>query len=315
MTAQGLQGIEFMAHTGRSLQLYFIDGKPDGMLTAEVFNWTGHVLVTPRTQVAKALTRSEAGHTGVYILLGETETGPCAYIGEADNMARRLTQHVAGKDWWTNAVLVTTAADMLNKAHVKYLESRLVETAYAVGRMPLENGNTPPRPSLTEADVANMEGFLDYLFMVLPALRIDMFVQYAKPRRPEAAEAAEGPGGSEAAPAPVFRLTQRRDEIVATARLENDEFVVEQGSQARNAWIGVDAAYKLLRSELEKTGVIAADGATSTFTRDYAFKSPSAAAAVILGRAANGTLEWKHAATGETYKDWEKAQLAQALDA
>ena len=26
---------------GRSLELYFIDGRPDGMLTAEVFNWTG----------------------------------------------------------------------------------------------------------------------------------------------------------------------------------------------------------------------------------------------------------------------------------
>ena len=32
---------------GRSLELYFIDGRPDGMLTAEVFNWTGHVLSRP----------------------------------------------------------------------------------------------------------------------------------------------------------------------------------------------------------------------------------------------------------------------------
>jgi len=31
----------------QSLELFFIDGKPDGMLTAEVFNWTGHVLMTP----------------------------------------------------------------------------------------------------------------------------------------------------------------------------------------------------------------------------------------------------------------------------
>ncbi len=30
---------------GRSLELFFIDGKPDGMRTAEVFNWTGHVLM------------------------------------------------------------------------------------------------------------------------------------------------------------------------------------------------------------------------------------------------------------------------------
>jgi hypothetical protein len=41
----------------RSLELYFIDGRPDGMLTAEVLNWTGHVLVAPRTQIAAALVR------------------------------------------------------------------------------------------------------------------------------------------------------------------------------------------------------------------------------------------------------------------
>ena len=39
---------------GRSLELHYIDGRPDGMLTAEMFNWTGHVLMTPRTQLAQA---------------------------------------------------------------------------------------------------------------------------------------------------------------------------------------------------------------------------------------------------------------------
>lgn len=35
-----------MASRGQSLELYFIDGAPDGMLTAKIFNWTGHVLMT-----------------------------------------------------------------------------------------------------------------------------------------------------------------------------------------------------------------------------------------------------------------------------
>lgn len=62
-----------MATRGQSLQLFFIDGTPDGMLTAEVFNWTGHVLMTPRTRLAEALKRKEAKYTGVYILIGEGE--------------------------------------------------------------------------------------------------------------------------------------------------------------------------------------------------------------------------------------------------
>lgn len=43
-----------------SLELFFIDGKPDGMLTAEVFGWTGHILVAPRTRLAGALKRNES---------------------------------------------------------------------------------------------------------------------------------------------------------------------------------------------------------------------------------------------------------------
>ena len=69
---------------GRSLELYFIDGRPDGMLTAEVFNWTGHVLMAPRTQIAEALQREEAGYTGVYLLLGERDGVPLAALSVTD---------------------------------------------------------------------------------------------------------------------------------------------------------------------------------------------------------------------------------------
>ena len=85
---------------GRSLELYFIDGKPDGMLTAEVFNWTGHVLVTPRTQISEALARKEARYTGVYLLLGDKEGEPLAYIGEAEDISDRIRSHDARRDWW-----------------------------------------------------------------------------------------------------------------------------------------------------------------------------------------------------------------------
>ena len=73
-----------MESKGRSLELFFIDGKSDGMLTAEVFNRTGHVLQTPRTQITEALKRKEARHTGVYLLLGENDEGPLLYVGEAE---------------------------------------------------------------------------------------------------------------------------------------------------------------------------------------------------------------------------------------
>jgi hypothetical protein len=49
------------------------------------------------------------------------------------------------------------------------------------------------------------------------------------------------------------------------------------------------------RQELIELGVLAQQGAAYVFTQAYAFSSPSTAACVVLGRNANGRLEWKDA--------------------
>ncbi|HEY0926777.1 GIY-YIG nuclease family protein [Brevundimonas sp.] len=299
---------------GRSLELYFIDGRPDGMLTAEVFNWTGHVLVTPRTRLKEALARTQSSFTGVYLLLGERDGKPLAYIGEGEDIAARMRSHEAGKDWWTTAVLVTSAANNLHKAHAKFLESRLVEEARKVGVMPLDNGNTPPRPGLSESARANMEAFLDYLFMVLPAVRIDMFVQNVRPTGPVVVEAtgrAPAAQGLIVSDATGFQLESRKHGLRADALLIDGEFVVQAGSLAQgkeNVGSGV-GSYSELIKELVATGVLLRQGEHYVFTSSYAFRSPSAAGAVVLGYNVNGTTVWR-TSTGLTYKDWEAAQLA-----
>lgn len=100
---------------GRSLELFFVDDHPDGLLTASMFGWIGRVLVVPRTRLAEGLARTEAGFAGVYILLGEEEGRAVAYIGESDNVAQRMRNHDQRKDWWTTAVLVTTDANQLGR--------------------------------------------------------------------------------------------------------------------------------------------------------------------------------------------------------
>jgi hypothetical protein len=132
----------------RTLELFFIDGRPDGMLTAEVFNWTGHVLVAPRTQIFEALQREQAKFTGVYILLGEIDGEDTLYLGEADDVSSRIRNHDTGKEWWTTAIIITSTSNSLNKAHVRYLESRLIEEAKKIGKASLENSTAPGRPVL-----------------------------------------------------------------------------------------------------------------------------------------------------------------------
>lgn len=292
---------------GRSLELYFIDGRPDGMLTAEVFNWTGYILMAPRTQIGAALARREARHAGAYVLLGEQGGKPTAYIGEGDDISQRIKNHDINKDWWTRVVLITSAANNLHKAHAQYLEARLVEVARNVGRVSLDNGNNPARPTLSEAATSNMEGFLDYLFMVLPALRVDIFLENTRPQRNVGAT-------TPTAATPVFELTSPKHGLHATARLEGGEFIVDVGSQARADWESArdEHTYGRLHAELVDAGVLTLDGSHRRFAESYAFRSPSAAAAVVFGRPANGQVEWKVKGTSMTYKDWEARQIGSA---
>jgi len=293
---------------GRSLELFFVDGDPEGLLTAEVFNWTGHVLHTPRTQIIKALSRKEASYTGVYLLTGERDGEPLAYIGEAEDIAKRIRQHDVGKEWWSTATLITSAANNLHKAHAAYLEAKLIDRAHSVGRMMLDNGNSPNPPSLPEAAKANMEGFLEYLHMVLPALRIDMFVSRKRAETMKTSNSSYSDQRS-----PEFELTLKRSALRASAVLIDGDFVVLKGSDARTDWIGSDrTGYSVLHEELVRTAVLATNGEYRIFSEDYAFKSTSAAAAVVTGRNAAGPDSWLLKGTEMTYKEWEKQQLSSA---
>lgn len=291
-------------NAARSLELFFIDGRPDGMLTAQVFNWTGHVLRIPRTQLKDGLARKEARFTGVYVLLGDQNGAPLAYVGEAEDMGTRLRQHAGSKDWWDTAILITTSADNLHKAHVRYLEARLIEIAKDVAATALENGNQPGGSSLSEADRANMESFLDTLMMVLPAIRVDNFLNKKRTK-------SEVPVEKKTEMPIVFAIQSKNGEVDAKAVLRDGEMVVLKGSKVRSVW-GKNRSEK---SHYWKWhDALVADGTISNgeLMADYAFPSPSGAASVVTGRSASGRREWIVVGTNQTYADWEAAQLAEA---
>jgi hypothetical protein len=291
-----------------TLELFFIDGKPDGMLTAEIFGWTGHILVAPRTRLPEALKRKESTYTGVYILLGEQGEEPLAYIGEGESIAARIKSHDAKKDWWSRVVLITSAANNLHKAHVQYLESRLVQEGISSANTKLENGTSPSLPSLSEAAKANMETFISQLLMVLPAIRVDLFTSNAKPDKQ-----SESVTPQNAEECQVFELTLKKEGIVATAILEDGEFIVQKGSLARAEYIGdrsEKSYYWKHYDKLVEQGILVDQGTHKVFTKSYAFPSTSAAGAVCNGRSTAGPVAWKIKGTKKTYKDWEAEKLA-----
>ena len=284
-----------------SLRIFVADGDPDGLRIVDKSNWIGKALVFPRALLPQVKARPELAQTGVYLLLGPRQDGDgdMLYVGEGDPIRPRLERHYAEKDFWTRAIGFTTgSAGQLNKAHVQFLESRLIALARAAKRMPLDNANQPAEPRLSEADRADMEVFLGHMLGMLPVLGVHAFEQ--APKAP-AAKAS-----------PV--LTCKGKGAQATGYEASQGFVVQAGSQAvldtvPSMALHVRGMYDL-RQELISNGVLAMQVGLYQFTQDYSFSSPSTAAAVVLGRSANGRIEWK-AADGRTLKELQEAEAAQ----
>ncbi len=278
---------------GFSVRLFLPDGDPDGVKVVEKSNWTGCGLVVPRTLFAAAKGRAEMARAGVYILSGQGGASPLphVYVGEGDPVRPRLEQHAKNKDFWTHAALFTSKDQNLNKAHVQHLESRLVALANASKRCVLENGNAPQPPSLSESDIAEVEGFLDDVLLCLPILGFNYF---------------------ELAPAVVpegLELHLKVKGLAARGYETSQGFVVQKGSQAVKAESAAIHAYLTeTRSELLRQGVLREAGAVYEFTQNYTFGSPSTASGVLLGRTSNGRVEWK-AADGRTLKRIQDAEL------
>ena len=284
-----------------SLRIFVADGDPDGLRIVDKSNWIGKALVFPRALLPQVKARPELAQTGVYLLLGPRPDGEgdMLYVGEGDPIRPRLESHYAQKDFWTRAIgFTTTTAGQLNKAHVQFLESRLIALARAAKRMPLDNANQPAEPSLSEADRADMEVFLGHMLGMLPVLGVHAFEQ-----APKAPAAKAGPV-----------LSCKGKGVQATGYEASQGFVVRAGSQAV-----VDSAPSMaqhvrgmfdLRQELISNGVLVPLGGLFQFTQDYTFSAPSTAAAVVLGRSANGRVEWK-ALDGRTLKEIQEAEAEQ----
>jgi hypothetical protein len=132
-------------------------------------------LVSSRSDYPRARKRTEYGRPGVYLLTGPPSGNALKdqlYIGEADDVRERVDQHLKGKDFWTTVIAFTSKDENLNKAHVRYLEARLVQLATKAGRVGVLNGNAPAPPKLSEPDRADMEAYLREMLVILPVLGV-----------------------------------------------------------------------------------------------------------------------------------------------
>ena len=264
---------------GKTIELFWVNGTADGIITAELSNWNGKGIKLPRTEVAQCQ-RSDVNEPGVYFLLCQEENGEdSVYIGEAENIKDRLTQHIRdyqkGKEkYYWNTAVVFIGRD-LNKALIRYLENRLVEIATECAQCRLLTKNTYKNTVIKESQIASMEEFIDNIKVLSNAMGYKILESV-----PVATENTE-------------YLYCKSGDANGIGFVSAGGFTVIKGSKVSEHLVksfkSWPRSYFDLRTKLEIDGIIV----NGVFTKNYEFSAPSAASSIILGRSSNGKKDWK----------------------
>jgi hypothetical protein len=275
---------------GKSIRVYLADGVATGIKHAEIVNWTGQAISCPRKRINELREWPESKSPGVYFLLGEEieRDVPLVYIGESENVSERISIHGVKKEFWRDVVFFTNKDENLTKAHIRYLESRLVQQAIQVDRSVIENGNSPQPPTIPRSDRDAMEEFLGNIRVLMGVLG-HRFLEPIYTDNSGAETESAIPSVSNDIP---LALNYRK--LKASALLTDEGVVVLKGAEALSQIKEtLTPGYKKIKQDLIDSGKLIKSGDKLILQVDYLFKSPSAAAGILIGQASNGRVLWK----------------------
>lgn len=312
---------------GKTITVYLPNDSAGGIRHAEIANWSGQALACPRSRFQELRAWTEVQRPGVYLLFGfDEETGvDVAYIGEAEVVIDRLASHISGKDFWTEVVTFTSKDENLTKAHVKYLESRLVAMSHKAGRYRIENTANPQLPLLPRSARDAMEEFLESVKLLLGALghkilepliaanpRISLPMRPIDPMASLTAKIIEFDPSKVIETSPIFHL--KVGDIHARAvRTDEGVVVLEDSEAALVSSKSLTGGVVAKRANMIEAGMLAPFGRKLRLTRDYLFKSPSQAATVVVGYPINGRENWR-LGDGTTYTQYEESLATSMLE-
>lgn len=263
----------------KTIQMYIFEGNPNGRIMCELSNWNGRVYKISRSELGEFSKRNDAENTGVYFLLGKTDSNvETLYVGEAEKIFTRIKQHLKDENYWNDCIVVISKDNLLNKAHVKFLEHQFYQLAIESNRTQMINSTIPTCSSISEYDIAMLSEFIENTKLLVNALGYKTFDSIKEN---------------------LIQVQQKNDVFyIKAARgadakgfIVADGFVVMKGSKiAYNTTTSMSLPLIKLRSELMSNGTI---DLNYEFVKDYVFTSPSSAAAIVMGRNANGRTEWK----------------------
>ena len=262
----------------QTIQIFLPDGSPTSIKEAEITNRLVKAILFPRNKLQEVIKREMVHFTGVYFLFGNTADNAKAsvYIGEGEECFTRIQSHNRTKDFWTHAVIIATKTDEYTKTDGKYLEHYCLQKANEIGRYEIDNDTGSKKPSLPESREYDLLDNFETAKILLATLGYPIFEEKRKAKSNKE----------------LFYCKSKN--ATAQGELIDDGFLVYQGGKANveetrgmNKWIGI------LRKRLIAEEILKIENNVYVFQQDYIFNSPSAAAATILARSANGWTSWK----------------------
>ncbi|PHI29746.1 GIY-YIG nuclease family protein [Budvicia aquatica] len=292
---------------GKTIRIYLTDGTVAGIRHAELINWTGQAISCPRNHLSALANWHESTRPGVYFLFGlDDETAqPTVYIGEAENVYVRLQQHIKKeKNFWKEVIFFTNKDENLTKAHIKYLESRLVDIAKIAGRYLVLNSNTPTCSSLPISDKAAMEEFIRNLSVLLGSLGHRVLEPLADFENKPTTSNSTIPANPN-----LFYIHTKNEKNLATAQRTDEGMVILANSRALiETYSSLSNGNKDLRVALVEKGQLRQEGNYYIFTKDVLLASPSQSASVVLGYSVNGREIWVNV-EGKSLKALEEESM------
>lgn len=276
----------------QTIQIFLPSGDPRGMRVAEITTRIVRVIEVPRSQLGDFLRMPEAQQVGVYFLMGElSEAGlPRTYIGQSGSVGKRLEQHHQNKDFWNRAFVLISLTNSLTQTHGLFLEWLAIAEATKAGRYGLENGNTGSQPYTPAPLQADCHEIHETAATLLATLGQPIFEPLTS------APTAKG----------IVELFYCKGSGAdGVGEYTTEGFVVHKGSKGRAEIVPSiqGTSHERMRSQLITEGVLTENAGSAgpilVFTRDHLFSSPSTAAMAVMGRSANGWVEWK-TASGKT---------------
>lgn len=263
---------------GKTIQIFIPDGNPRSVKIAEITSRTVQAILIPRSQLDYAASRDELNNVGIYFLMGNPGDEPKAflYVGEAEDCLIRLKQQNKAKDWWNVALAIVSKTQYFTKTHIRFLEWYCYSEAEKAGRYRLENSTVPTKPFVSESVGADLLDNFDTIRILVSTLGYPIFDQIRKPEKKDI-------------------LMCKGKEAYAEGQYTEDGLVVFAGSKCNLKETRTAGSWVIgMRQDLIKDGILIQEGNVYKFTINHIFSSPSAAAATVLARRANGWREWKY---------------------